>query len=178
MDKNGMQLKEFIEKNHALLSAVAIFATITALLSSLPIKWMGIVLSFITMAGMVVIWHEIKAQLPEKMSPKLFMFRYILLWGFGALVFYWILEFREIWHVFLFVPLTILFVYEIVQTLKPLTQLAIIKKVFGIGSQKNFFQKFLKLAVLITIVYGSLYSATIFSIPLNLILDTIKNSFH
>lgn len=177
MTRDGMSLKEFIEKNHSLLSAMAIFATITALLDNLPVRWIGIVLSFISIAGLVVIWHELKAQLPKTMSPKLFIFRYVLLWGFGALVFYWLLVFREIWHFFLFAPLTILFMYEIVLTLKPLTEWKIVKWMFGIGKEKNWFQKLLKGVVTLILGLTSLYFATLFSIPLNLILDAIKNSF-
>jgi len=178
MDKDGMPLKEFIEKNHILLSAVAVFATITALLSNLPIKWVSTVLSFISIAGTVVIWHEVQTQLPKKMSPKLFLFRYVLLWGLGGLVFYWLLEFREIWHVFLFIPLTIVFMSEIVLTLRPLTELNIVKKIFGLGKEKNWFQKILKVGVALSIAFISLFLATLFSPSINLILDWIKNTFH
>lgn len=177
MDKDGMSLKEFVENNHKLLSTVAIFATITTLINNLPIKWMSVALSFISIAGMVVVWHEIKTQLPEKMSPRLFIFRYILLWGFGGLVFYWILEFREIWHYFLFAPLSALFMYITIQTLNPLTNQPVVKKIFGIGGSKTWLQKILKVVVLLSIVFVSLYFATLFSIPLNLIFDVIKNNF-
>ncbi|EKD86919.1 MAG: hypothetical protein ACD_37C00101G0005 [uncultured bacterium] len=177
IDKDGMSLKEFINENHSLLSAMAIFATIAALLGNLPIRWMGIVLSFISIAGIVIIWHEIKSQLPEKMSPKLFIFRYILLWGLGALIFYWLLEFRDIWHVFLFVPLTILFMYVIISTIQPIREWKIIRYVFGIGKEKNRFQKALKILVIAVVAYSSLYLAALFSVPINVILDGIKNAF-
>ncbi len=178
MTRDGMSLKDFIEKNHALLSAMAIFATVTALLGNLPIKWVSIVISFISIAGMAIIWYEINTQLPKKMSPRLFFFRYVLLWGLGGLVLYWLLEFREIWHVFLFVPLTIVFMYEIISTLYPLKEWSIVQKVFGIGTEKSWFQKTLKVCVALAIGLLSLYMASLFSIPINLILDWIKNTFH
>lgn len=177
MTRDGMSLKEFIEKNHTLLSALAIFATITALLGNLPIHWIGIILSFISITGLIVIWYELKTQLPEKMAPALFIFRYVLLWGFGMLIFYWLLEFREIWHLFLVIPLTILFGYEIVSTLKPLKETKIAKYVFGINKKKNSFQKLLRAITILSITFFSLYLATIFSMPLNLILDWIKSNF-
>lgn len=177
IDRNGMTLKEFIEKNHVLLSAMAIFATIAALLGNLPIRWMSILLSFIAITGVVLIWHEVNSQLPEKMRPKLFLFRYVLLWGLGSLVFYWLLEFREIWHVFLFIPLFVLFMYEIVLTLNPLKEWSIVKWVFGIDKEKNWFQKILGIVTILAIGYTSLYLAALFSIPINLMLDAIKNTF-
>lgn len=176
-DKNGMSVKEFIDKNQALLSALAIFATLATLLGSLPIKWMAAVFSFIAIAGMVIVWHEINAQLPEKMSLKLFLFRYVLLWGLGGLVFYWLLEFREIWHIFLFIPLAVVFTYEILLTLSPFTKHPTVKWVFGIGKQKNWFQKILKVITILIVGYFSLFLAGLFSTPLNLIFDLIKNTF-
>lgn len=177
MVRDGVSLKEFIEKNHTLLSALAIFATVTALLSNLPIKWIGTVLSFISMAGLIMVWYELKAQLPERMSPKLFLFSYVLLWGFGVLVFYWLLEFREIWHLLLFAPLTILFMFEIIQTLNPLREWSVAKRVFGIGKEKNWFQKMFKVAVALGIGFISFYFAALFSSPLNMVFDVIKNTF-
>ncbi len=177
MDKDGMTLKEFIEKNHILLSTVAVFATIVALLSNLPIRWMGTLLSFIFIAGIVIVWHEIQTQLPKKMGPKLFLFRYVLLWGLWGFIFYWLLEFREIWHVFLFVLLFAMFLYLILSSLKPLTEWKFLIKVFGIGQSKTKLQKFLRGIILFIIGYFSLYAASLFSVPLNLILDAIKNTF-
>lgn len=177
IDKSGMTLKQFIENNQSLLSALAVFAAITTLSGNLNIQWLNILFSFIIIAGMIIIWLEVNTQFPEKVSSKLFLFHYILLWGLGALVFYWLLEFRTIWHIFLFIPLTIIFLYEILLTLNPLTKFKIVQRIFGIGKQKNWFQKIFKFIIMLVIVCISFFLAISSSTPLNLLLDAAKNTF-
>ena len=177
MEEKEVSLKEFIEENHILLSMVAVFATIIALINNLQIQWVSKSLSFIFIIGMVVVWHELYAQLPKKMSPKLLLFRYVLLWGLWGLVFYWFLEFRGVWHAFLVIPLFGMFFYLILYSLKPLINLKFMIKIFGFGQAKSKVQIFLRGVVIFLIGYLSLYAASLFSIPLNLILDMVKNSF-
>lgn len=175
--RNGTSLKDFIERNHSLLSALAIFATIAGLLSSLPIKWLSSALSFIFIAGMVIIWLEIQAQLPKKAGLKLFLFRYVLLWGLGGLVFYWLLEFRELWRAMLFPALALLFFYEIALTIRPIGEWPLVGRLLGIGRAKNPIQEVLRVILLVILGILALYLASLFSVPINLILDWIRGAF-
>jgi hypothetical protein len=65
-----------------------------------------------------------------------------------------------------------------VQTLNPLRERHIAQWIFGFGKTKNWFQRILRAIVILAIGFTSLYLATLFSIPLNLIFDGIKNTFH
>lgn len=170
-----MGLKEFIEDNQSLLSSLAVFAGITALLSNLEIKWLSYIFSFISILGMLVIWKEINDKLPKKIeSGKLLIFRYVLIWGMGCLVLYWLLEFRFIWRIFLFVPLTILFAYEMLYTLKQLLKITIVRKFLGLKEKKTLFQKITLFLTSLLILGISMLFAAVLSVPLNLLFDIIK----
>jgi hypothetical protein len=177
MDTKETSLKEFIEANHILLSTLAVFATITAFITKLSIEWLAITLSFIFIIGMIIVWHEIHSHFPEKMSFKLWLFRYVLLFGFSCLALYSLLEFRQIWNMLLFIPLSILFMYVIISALKPLTRFNIVIKILGIRQQKNIWQKIMRVICVIGIMIISLSFASIFSPFINLLLTWIRASF-
>ena len=177
MDIKETSLKEFIEANHILLSTLAVFATITAFITKLSIEWLATTLSFIFIIGMVIVWHEIHSHFPVKMSFKLWLFRYVLLFGFSGLALYSLLEFRQAWNILLFIPLSMLFMYVIIFTLKPLLRFNFIVKFLGVGKQKNFGQKIIKAICFIGIMWVGLLLSSIFSPFINLIFTLIKNSF-
>lgn len=192
-----VSLKQFIIENHILLSALAVFATLSALLSKLSISWLSTLLSFISIAGLILIWLEIQSQLPkEKISLKLLLFRYVMIWGLGGLILYWLLAFRDIWKVSLFVPLFFLFVYMFYSPFKLLSQILtqiinwlnslprfkqtkFFKKILEIKNSNNFkiFLKILRAAYLIIVIIISFNYAVLLSPPINAILDLIKNTF-
>ena len=177
MDIKETSLKEFIEANHILLSTLAVFATITAFINKLSIEWLAAMLSFVFIIGMLLIWHEINSHFPAKMSPKLELFRYILLFGFSGLALYSLLEFRQTWNMLLFIPLFLLFMYVIVFALKPLVKYNFIIKILGIKQQKNIWQKIIIIICAISIPLISMSLASIFSPFINLILTWIKINF-
>lgn len=176
-DIREISLKEFIEENQALLSALAVLATLTAFITKLSIEWLAIGLSFVFIIGMIIVWHEINSRFPIKISFKLLTFRYVLLLGFSGLILYSLLEFRQIWNAFLFIPLFMLFTSVIILALKPLMRISIIKRICGIGQQKNVLQKLIKIILLLIIMWISLILASIFSPFLNSIFTWIKISF-
>jgi len=180
-DAERISLKEFIKENNALLSALAVFVAISAFLSRLPINWLNSALSFILFGGIVVILYEIQSYFPKdqnKMSLRLFLFNYVIIFGLWGILLYWLLTFRTFWKVFLFFPLFFLFVLMANSTFKPLTGINLFVKIFGIGQKKNTFQLILRDIYWIAIVLLSLIYASIFTPVLNIILDFIKSNFH
>jgi hypothetical protein len=192
-----VSLKQFIIDNHILLSALAVFATLSALLSKLSISWLSTFLSFVSIAGLILIWLEVQSQLPkERLSLKLLLFRYVMIWGLGGLILYWLLAFRDIWKVSLFIPLFFLFVYMFYSPFKLLSQILtqiinwlnslprfkqtkLFKKILEIKNSNNFkiFLKILRAAYLIIVIIISFNYAVLLSPPINAILDLIKNTF-
>lgn len=175
MDSNNVSLREFIEKNHILLSTTAVLVAIVAFLGTLPIKWLNYVLSFILIAGIIIVWREVQSQIPKKAKGSLFLFRYVLLWSFGGFILYWLIEFREIWHMFLFIPIFSLSLYMTIDSIKPLFRFKIFSKIFGSESNKTELQKVLWGIFVAIAVIISLNITAIFTGPLNLILDVVKD---
>jgi hypothetical protein len=156
---------------------LAVFATITAFINTLSVKWLAAMLSSVLIIGMILIWHEVNSHFPKKMSLKLGLFRYILLLGFCGLTLYSLIEFRQTWNMFLFMPLSISFMYAIIFSLKPLIKFDIVIKILGIGQQRNVWQKIIRIICAISVTLISLFLASIISPFINLILTWIKISF-
>ena len=175
MDSNNVSLREFIEKNHILLSTIAILVAIVAFLGTLPIKWLNYALSFILIAGIIIVWREIQSQIPKKTKGSLFLFRYVLLWSFGGFILYWLIEFREIWHMFLFIPIFLLSFYVMLGSIDPLLRFKIISKIFGSRDSRSNTQSIIWGIFIVVAVIISLNIAVKFTGPLNLILDVIKD---
>jgi len=195
-EKKLVSLEKFIKDNNVLLSALAVFASLTALLSKLSISWLSTFLSFLSIGGLILIWLEIRSKIPkDNISIRLLFFRYVLLWGLGGIGLYWLLAFRDIWKVGLFVPLFFLFLYMFFSPFKLLGQILtqvinwlnslpkirnnkIFKKVFGFINTNGLkaFLKILKIAYFIVVICLSFSYAVLLSPPINTLLDSIKNT--
>lgn len=197
-EKKIISLKQFIEDNHILLSALAVFSSLSALLSRLSINWLNTFFSFISIAGMIIIWFEVQSRLPKEkeMSIRLLLFRYVLIFGLYGLMFYWLLAFRDLWKTFLFIPLFFLFIsmlnsqfkllsqilFQVINQINDLSrfkQTKLFKKILEIKNDNNFkiLLKILKVTYLIIIIFISFNYAILLSPPINAILDLIKNNF-
>lgn len=175
-----VSLKEFIGDNSVLFSALAVFAGLSAFLTRLPINWLNGVLSFAFFTGMLIIIYEIYSNFPKdqnKISPRLFLFYYVVLTGLWGILIYWLLEFRSFWRIFLAFPLFIFLFLTIHSTFKPLGRINFLVKIFGIGRKKNTFQLILRDIYWIAIIGASLTYAGILAPIFNIILDFVKINF-
>lgn len=91
-------LGEFIETNYKLLSTLGIFTVLAVFSNNLQLKEIGNLLSFLFVAAMVLIWHELWVSFPTKLSEKLFWFKFIISFTIFWVVVYWLVEFRSIWR--------------------------------------------------------------------------------
>lgn len=159
----------------AVLMALATFST------NLPIHWLGSTLSFLSIAGVVTVWFELNSQIPKKTSLRLFLFRYVLLWGLTGLVIYWLLAYRAFWNAFLFVPFFIVILFAFFSTMKQFTDTPFISKYFGSGVQKKLWQKILIFFYKTFLFFGFSF-CFIFALSLspflNQLLDFIKVHFN
>lgn len=182
IDNKRISLEEFIKQNEVLLSAFGVFAALIVLSKSLSNEWFSFFFSFVWIGGLIIVWFEIWSKLPKenKMGLRLFLFRYILLWGGIGLVVYWLFEFRYIWDVALFFPATIIIFWFLYGSLLPAVRyFRITRKLFGIGAEKkNSFQKVARLVACLTAFFISFFCGSYLALGTNLILDAIKWSGH
>ncbi|MFC1638850.1 hypothetical protein ACFL26_01095 [Patescibacteria group bacterium] len=176
-------LGQYIADTHQLLTTLAVFAALAGFASNLPIKWLAGALVFTLVVGMILIWHEIQSRLPKKLSvreTKLFLFRYVLLFGFWGFILYLLLEFRAVWRVFLFIPLTAVFAYVLHFSLRPLFDtLEALKKRFLPGEPQWYKTLFSTIRVIyvVSVILFSFGLATELHPAANLLLDVIKTKF-
>jgi len=97
-------LQAFIEDNYRLLSALAIFTALTVFATSISLEGIRTALSFLFLTETILIWFELWASFPSKSgTTRLAFFEIILLFATLVVVFYWLVEFRAVWHHYLFV---------------------------------------------------------------------------
>lgn len=180
-DNQPMTLNSFIKANSELLSAMAVLVAVTTFVSGLPIHWISNVLTCLSIAGLVTIWFELSSLLPKVGSIRLHIFRYVILLGLGSIIFYWLLAFRIFWHFFLFIPLFFLMFFMTISLLKPFGEIDRVRKFFGIGVEKNWWQKICKIIYYIFIFYACviIFAMSVnASFGFNYLLDIIKLNFH
>lgn len=91
-------LSSFIEDNHKLITVLGVFTALTVFASSLTLKPMGLVLSFLFMTLAAIVWLELCARFPSKSGTwRLTWFENILSFTVLAFIAYWLLDFRTIW---------------------------------------------------------------------------------
>jgi len=96
--KKKNTLARFIEDNKNLLTIFGVFVAVTTFAAGLPIKSVGSVLAFIFLTLTIIIWLEIWEQFPSGDGTwKLIIFENLLSFGTFVLVFYWLLDYRNVW---------------------------------------------------------------------------------
>jgi len=191
--RKEITLKEFIDTNSHLLSAMAALTALFAFVGKLPISWLNSILSFLFIGGIVIVLIEINSNTPKEKerSWRLDLFHLVLLLGMWGTIAYWLLLYRTFWNMFLWVPLWVLLTFsyysttkEMVENLRFLAGLPRIKKILELPIAKKILnaincilKPFIKAYKLIIILF-SLISAIYFSIPINLILTGIDKFTH
>ena len=143
IDDGASSLRDFIEENHNLLSAMAVLAAIASFVNGLPIHWLAATLFFLAIAGVITIWFELNAQFPEKGSARLFLFKQILFLGLLGFILYWFLAFPSFWNIFFFLPLFLTLFFMLLTVLRQLTAIPFIKRLFGKKGERSIWQKIL-----------------------------------
>lgn len=177
---NKLPLKDFIEQNHNLLSAMAVLVAVASFATTLSVRWLGDVLLFLSIAAIVTLWIELYMSFPKTGSLRLILFKNILSFGLIGLVFYWFLAFGKFWNIFLFIPLFLMMFYMSHNVVKQLLGFSFVKKVIGEKGNRNKWQ------ILLITGYGfgifwavswMLYLAIGASPGFNIILELIRINF-
>lgn len=181
IDKTGKSLRDFIDENQNLLSAMAVLVAIASFVTNLPIHWLGSTLLFLTIAGIVTVWVELYILFPKTGSMRLMIFKNVLSFGLIGFVFYWFLAFGTFWNIFSFVPLFAMLLYMSLTVLTQLVAFPIVRKIFGKKGNRNVWQKILIVAYVCAVGYGILwlFAISVGAAPgINYLLQLIRISFH
>ena len=173
-----MSLEDFIIKHQALLSALGVFTAVVALTAGSKNLALDLV-SFVSIGGVVIIGWEIFSKLEKNLSPRLWLFRYVLLWGGAGLILYWLYEFRPLWDMSLWiVAIPAVFAFAL-WNLLPIARASLLtRKIFGIDSvKKNGWQKFARGTAFTILALTAFYFGAALSFGTNAVLDAIHRQF-
>ena len=102
--ESGASLSKFVDDNEKLINVLGIFTAITMFVSELRLQAFGYALSFMFMTLTVILWLELWGKFPSEAGDwKITWFENILSVTVLALLIYWVIDFRDIWHDFLFI---------------------------------------------------------------------------
>lgn len=181
IDDKGMSLKDFIGKNHHLLSTMAVLTAIASFGVTLSIHWLGSILVFLSTAGVMTVWVELYKSFPETGTLRLVIFKNILSLGLFSLGFYWLIAFPTFWNIFSFVPLFALMFYLLHTNIKQITAFSFVQRLFGKKGKRNPWQQLLVFLYGIGMFYALtwMFAMSITAAPgLNMILELIRNNFN
>lgn len=179
-NEQNLTLRDFIEKNQGLLSSIAVLFAIATFVDTLSVKWLGSVLMFLSIAGVVTLWTELFMCFPKTGSIRLILFKNIISLGLMGFVLYWFLAFDRFWNIFFFVPLFLLLFYMSNILLKQFMSVSFIKRLFGEKGKRNIWQKILVVIYAVIVFYGLMWmlSISIGASPgFNYILELIRLNF-
>jgi len=96
----GETLTDFLSKHQhqALLTALAVTATLMSLFANLQVHWVSYVLNIVCVATMLVIWWELHGKFPKKADWKLKAFKVLLLTIMLLLALYWLIAYKTFWQ--------------------------------------------------------------------------------
>src|SRR5690349_4883314 len=104
----GQTLSNFIGQHDKLLSAMAVLSGLVAFSKEFTPEWLGATIAFFFIGGLVLVAWELKGRFPQQMTWDLFLFRYVILWGMGGIITYWLYAYRIFWDIALWAPLTVI----------------------------------------------------------------------
>jgi hypothetical protein len=173
--ENRVTLTKFIEDNEKLINVLGVFTAITVFVGELRLQAFGYALSFMFMTLTVLLWLELWSKFPSESGDwKITWFENILFLTVLAILVYWLIDFRDIWHEFLFI-----LIFGIISGL-----FSVVMKKFGIFNKLFHTQagklKWLRyifgIIILIIIISGSWLLAQSIAPMANEVLDSINES--
>lgn len=180
ISSNGLTLSSFIEQNDKLLSALAVFSGLVAFSKEFTPQWLGASIAFFFLGGLVLVAWELRGKFPQQVTWSLFLFRYVILWGMGGIIIYWLYTYRIFWDITLWIPLTIIIYLLVSSTLLEIVlAFRFTRMIFGFGVEKrNRWQQLALLAAVVVIGAYSLASGVSLSVGTNVMLDLAKQIWH
>lgn len=174
-DSQSSALADFIEKNKGLISVLGVFAALTLFARGLPIAPLGLMLSLLFMTLATLVAFELFGRFPDAASGlRVNLFRTALLMAVLLLIVYLFLDYREVWHSWLAIPLVGVLLTAILWVVGRLGLLpAALKRRYGSSAGVSV----LSLCVVVAALAVATVLAGLLSGPLNHLLDAIAARF-
>lgn len=119
LDQEKITLSSFVENNNTLINSLGVFTALIIFASSLPLKSIGLALSFLFLIIVLLLWFELWERFPAGSTTwRLIVFENILSLTVLILVVHWLLDYRGIWSKYLFILIFALILTPISYTLK------------------------------------------------------------
>ena len=166
-------LAEFIEDNHKLITVLGVFTALTVFSSTLELRAFGYVLSFLFMTLTVFVWLELWSRLPGgRTTWRLVWFQYIFTFTLLALLGYWLLFYRTIWHTYLIYSISALLLAGI---LSVVWRHKVFDRIFGAKSRRRrLLQTIVGMLLVLLVLVVVVYLAGALAEPMNRVLDALR----
>ena len=169
--KKEFTVKDFIDDNFKLLSALAIFGALIEFSARLSPAWFGYFLNILFFTCFVIIFIELfkSAWMMKKRTFLLSLFRYILFWLLLLLILYWLAIFKiiekNIAAMVVFSGLIQLFIW--ILTVKV--------KILGlVANKRKYLQTLYKIGIIILMIFISIFLTILITPYLNNLIEQIK----
>ncbi len=159
-----ISLATFVEENQKLLTVIGVFTAVTLFATNIKILYMATILSFLFLLLTLLLWIELINKFPKTGSAILGWFEAILGICILGLIFYWLVEYREIWQVvlpFFFQLILILILSYIIKKTNLFNRIFKAKP-----GQKIGWRYIVYFAIMLTTLYIGLYVGYIISPPI------------
>jgi len=173
----GVTLSAYILENGHLLSALAVFSALVVLSDGLSSNLFRYLLTFLFLAGMILICLELYYKLPKEQSMRLFLFQYVLLWATAGIIAYCIYKYRFISNFILFLPVALLvFGLSLVSVLPIVRKIQILRELYGINyTKKTIFHKIVRGFSVFILLMFSLFGGIYISFGINLFFEILNH---
>ena len=109
-----VSLSQFVEQNEKLFGVLGVFTAVSVFVGQLRLHWFAYGLSFVFTLLVLLLWIELWSKLPLGTGGwKITVFENLLSLAVIGLVAYLFIDYRDIWHQYLFVPV-FLFIYSLI----------------------------------------------------------------
>jgi hypothetical protein len=93
-----ISLATFVEQNHKLLTIIGVFTAISIFATNINLLFVATFLSFLFLLLTILLWFELISKFPKNGSTNLGWFEAILGICVLGLIFYWIVEYQNVWE--------------------------------------------------------------------------------
>jgi cell division protein FtsW (lipid II flippase) len=172
-----LSLREFIELNHNLLSALGIFMALTVFAANIPYEFLRTGLSFVFLAVSVILWIETFFNYNPTLSRRKYSllmrwFNVLMEIATFLLILYWLVAYSIVWKIMLPV---VIFAILIALSSLILDRLSYFKKLhYPIDSKHKLKKQFLWWVLFFASLFLCLYVAIIISPTLYKFIDDLS----
>gem|GEM_PF-1947770 len=168
-----VSLSQFVEQNEKLFGVLGVFTAVSVFVGQLRLHWFAYGLSFVFTLLVLILWIELWGKFPSGSGGwKITAFENLLSLAVIGLVAYLFIDYRDIWHQYLFVPIFLLIYSVIVGVVSWVTKkYDVFDRLFRTVPRAKAFLRFMVIGT--TGFYVSNRLAVLITPAVNRVLDTL-----